>query len=595
MNSAMPGERTVHVVDDDADVRRSLERLLVSAGFTPVLYGSASALLARASELSHGCLLLDVRMPGMEGLDLQARLNDVGVSLPVIVMTAHGDVPTAVRAMKLGAIDFIEKPFNDEHLLASIETALVETGRAGRDREALEAAQRIALLSPRERQVLDGLVAGHSNKVIAYDLGISVRTAEVHRARMLERLGTRHTATAIRLAVMAALAPPSRRNSTLPIDASMRSEPPRRLISNVYDAALVPDLWPAALQAIMDALGAVGAGYGVFGKQTGRLEWLSQTGALVDMESDFLRYYHALDPYRPVLDAAPSGRWMWVSQCLPAAELRRNEWYNDYLLKIGVDDGLGVRLFESASHSVIFGLSHGIGRAPFAEAEIAALQELSEPLAKAARLHTELHSLGWRSSVAQRALDQLAAGVIVTDSEGRVIELNRVAERILRRGDGLMNRNGRLDALGVLDSGKLAKLIAAAADPTHAPAMGRMRIRRRKGRPEYILTVAPLGAELAAMERPLTMILVADPDELSPSEMDSAELFGMSPAESRLAAALLIGMKLSDMAATSGVRITTLRTQLSSILRKVGVERQADLVRVLSSIPGIGSSPSDPT
>ena len=123
--------------------------------------------------------------------------------------------------------------------------------------------------------------------------------------------------------------------------------------------------------------------------------------------------------------------------------------------------------------------------------------------------------------------------------------------------------------------------------------MGRMRIRRRDGRPEYILIVAPLGAELAAKERPLAMILVAGPDELSPSESELAQLFGLSPAEGRVAAALMTGNKLSEIAIASGVRITTLRTQLSSILRKVGVERQADLVRVLSSVPVISSS-SDP-
>ena len=217
-----------------------------------------------------------------------------------------------------------------------------------------------------------------------------------------------------------------------------------------------------------------------------------------------------------------------------------------------------------------------------------------EPLGQAARLHTQLHSLGWRSSVALQALDQLAAGVIVTDGEGRVIELNRAAERIVRRGDGLTMRNGRLDAAGVLESEKLAKLIAAAA-PRHAPAMGRMPIRRRNGRPAYTLTVAPLGAELAVDERPLAMILVADPDALSPSESDLAQLFGLSPAESRLAAALMTGRKLSEIAIASGVRITTLRTQLSSILRKVGVDRQADLVHVLASVPVISSAPSDPS
>jgi DNA-binding CsgD family transcriptional regulator/PAS domain-containing protein len=374
----------------------------------------------------------------------------------------------------------------------------------------------------------------------------------------------------------------------------MRPKPPRRLISNVYDAALVPDLWPAALQSIMDGVGAVGGGYGVLDKQTGRIEWLSVTGALVDMDYDYLRYYHTLDPYRPMLDAAPSGRWMWVSQCMPAPELRRNEWYNDYLLKDGVDDGLGVRLFESATHSVIFGLSHGVGRPPFPETGVAALREMLEPLGQAARLHTQLHSLGWRSAVALRALDQLAAGVIVTGA-GRVIELNQAAERILRRADGLIMRNGTLGTVGVRDADKLAKLIAAAAEPRTGPAMGRMRVERVSGPPAYILTVAPLGAELAANERPLAMILAADPDELSPSARDLAQAFGLTPAESRLAAALLTGKRLSDIAAASGVRITTLRTQLSSILRKVGVERQADLVRVLSSVPVIRSSPSDRT
>jgi two-component system response regulator FixJ len=202
----MGNERVVHVVDDDAGVRRSLERLLLSAQFTPLLYATPFAVLAATAALSAGCMLLDVRMPGLDGLELLKRLNQVGVHLPVIVMTGQGDVPTAVRAMKTGAFDFIEKPFADEQLLASIEAALEGSGRKGRAHEAEDAARRIATLSPRERQVLDGLVAGRPNKVIADDLGISSRTVEVHRAHMLDRLGTRYSAEAIRLAVMATLA-----------------------------------------------------------------------------------------------------------------------------------------------------------------------------------------------------------------------------------------------------------------------------------------------------------------------------------------------------------------------------------------------------
>jgi two-component system response regulator FixJ len=204
----MTGERTVHVVDDDAAVRRSLERLLDAAGFRAVSYETPMAFLAAAPGLSSGCVLLDVRMPGMDGLTLQAKLAKLDNHLPVVVMTGQGDVQTAVRAMKAGAVDFIEKPYEDEVLVKAIELALSLPRQSDRNREAAEAAQRVAALSPRERQVLDALVAGRPNKVIAYDLGISARTVEVHRARMMERLGVRQLAEAIRLAVMARLVPP---------------------------------------------------------------------------------------------------------------------------------------------------------------------------------------------------------------------------------------------------------------------------------------------------------------------------------------------------------------------------------------------------
>jgi two-component system response regulator FixJ len=204
----MTAERTVHVVDDDAAVRRSLERLLDAAGFRAVSYETPMAFLAAAPGLSSGCVLLDVRMPEIDGLTLQARLAKLENHLPVVVMTGQGDVQTAVRAMKAGAVDFIEKPYEDEVLVKAIELALSLPRQSDRNREAAEAAQRVAALSPRERQVLDALVAGRPNKVIAYDLGISARTVEVHRARMMERLGVRQLAEAIRLAVMARLARP---------------------------------------------------------------------------------------------------------------------------------------------------------------------------------------------------------------------------------------------------------------------------------------------------------------------------------------------------------------------------------------------------
>jgi len=168
--------------------------------------------------------------------------------------------------------------------------------------------------------------------------------------------------------------------------------------------------------------------------------------------------------------------------------------------------------------------------------------------------------------------------------------MNRAAELVLRRDDGLTVRRGKLCAQRIFDHEKLARAITTAASEKTAAAVGRMLVGRRGGRVAYILTVAPLGVELAVYERPLAMILVADPDTRAPSEMDLAEFFGLSPAERRVAAALLAGKKLREVAADSGVQITTARTQLSSVLRKVGVTRQAELIRVLSHIPVIPAS-----
>jgi two-component system response regulator FixJ len=203
----MSGKKAVYVVDDDAAVRRSLERLLDAAGFDPICYTTPMAFLDEAPTLAGGCLLLDIRMPGIDGLEVQASLAKLQSSMPVVVMTGQGDVQTAVRAMKAGAVDFIEKPFDDDVLIDAIETALTKWGQPDHDREMIVAAERLASLSRREREVLDALMAGHPNKVIAFDLGISIRTVEVHRARMMGRLGVRQLAEAVRLAVMARMAP----------------------------------------------------------------------------------------------------------------------------------------------------------------------------------------------------------------------------------------------------------------------------------------------------------------------------------------------------------------------------------------------------
>jgi two-component system response regulator FixJ len=202
----MSAHQLVHVVDDDVAIRQSLQRLLHVSGYKTLLYASAAAFLAGIRKLVGGCLLLDLKMPGMGGLELQRRLTELGVRIPVIVMTAESDVSTAVGAMRAGAIDFIEKPFAAERLIDAIESAFATQATPDLSREAGEAAKRVVALSRRERAVLDALVMGQSNKQIAHDLGLSVRTIEAHRARMLDRLKTRSLAEAVRIAVLATLA-----------------------------------------------------------------------------------------------------------------------------------------------------------------------------------------------------------------------------------------------------------------------------------------------------------------------------------------------------------------------------------------------------
>jgi two-component system, LuxR family, response regulator FixJ len=200
--------RTVHVIDDEEAVRRAIAILLRSASLAVQTHPSGLAFLDALPNLGAGCVLSDVRMPGLNGLELLRRLRDRSIRWPVIIMTAHGDIPTAVRALKAGAVDFIEKPFDDNDLLAVIEAAFAtaEPESLGRSRMAAnQAAERVAALSRREREVLELLVAGGTNKGIARDLGLSPRTVEVHRARLMERLGVGSFAEVVRLAVQAGL------------------------------------------------------------------------------------------------------------------------------------------------------------------------------------------------------------------------------------------------------------------------------------------------------------------------------------------------------------------------------------------------------
>ena len=195
----------VYVVDDDAAVRDGLKWLIESVELQVAPCPSAQAFLEAYDRSRPGCLVLDVRLRGMSGLDLQAELARRDISIPTIVVTGHGDVPMAVRAMKLGAIDFVEKPFNDQELLERIQKAIEGDLQARRgDRERAEACALLATLSPREREVLDLLVLGKANKEVADQLGLSTRTVEGHRARLMEKLACGSLAELVRLSLRAA-------------------------------------------------------------------------------------------------------------------------------------------------------------------------------------------------------------------------------------------------------------------------------------------------------------------------------------------------------------------------------------------------------
>ncbi|MEJ2576139.1 MAG: response regulator FixJ [Gammaproteobacteria bacterium] len=200
----MNPQATVFVVDDDQAMRSSLQWLIESVGLSVESFASADEFLRSYSPGRDGCLLLDVRMPGMSGLELQDYLNQHQIEIPVIIITGHGDVHMAVRAMKSGAVDFIEKPFNDEMLLDAIRNALTLDDRRREQRSAKAAiAERLEQLTPREYEVMEMVTSGKSNKEIANVLGVSAKTVEAHRARVMEKMQAGSLAELVRMAISA--------------------------------------------------------------------------------------------------------------------------------------------------------------------------------------------------------------------------------------------------------------------------------------------------------------------------------------------------------------------------------------------------------
>ncbi len=210
----MQHEQTIYVIDDDDAVRQSLEFMLKAAGMKSRGFESAKAFMALLPEINSGCVVTDVRMPEITGIDLLRHLRKSNPDLPVIVITGHGDISLAVEAMKIGAIDFLEKPFDGQQLLTAVRSALSRDADTGkRKAELADIQEKLAALSNRERQVLEGLVAGSANKNIAFDLGISPRTVEIYRANLMTKMAANSLSDLVRMAMMAGIMAESGKNA----------------------------------------------------------------------------------------------------------------------------------------------------------------------------------------------------------------------------------------------------------------------------------------------------------------------------------------------------------------------------------------------
>jgi len=202
----MQTDAIIYVIDDDEAVRQSLEFLLNTAGIKVRSFESGKAFLDVLPQIDSGCVITDVRMPEITGIDLLKKVKDLKPGLPVIIITGHGEIALAVEAMKIGAVDFLEKPFDDDHLMAAVKSALDrEADLAQRNAQVNEIHDKLAALSNRERQVLEGLVAGNANKTIAFDLGISPRTVEIYRANLMTKMAANSLSDLVRMAMVAGI------------------------------------------------------------------------------------------------------------------------------------------------------------------------------------------------------------------------------------------------------------------------------------------------------------------------------------------------------------------------------------------------------
>ena len=299
-------------------------------------------------------------------------------------------------------------------------------------------------------------------------------------------------------------------------------------ISGLREAALDPRAWPEVLRQISMALGVAGAAYIVRDSRSGRIDWASFTGPSAGFRPDYVAYYSSLDLFRDLLEKRGQ-RCTRLTENLADSVLHRDEWYNDFILKSGVRDLVGAQLAKVGTRTAFFGIHEGVGQKTFGPTLQSGLKQALGQLRGVADVQLRLQGLGWTSAVAVRALDQLSSGVIIAESNGRVIEMNRFAERIITRADGLVVEEGKLGALRAFESAKLAGAVASAAGFRDGESTSkRILVGRRGTRRSYIVTVTPLDVPFGFCDHPVALILVVDPDDrLAQTESDLAEFFGL--------------------------------------------------------------------
>ena len=364
------------------------------------------------------------------------------------------------------------------------------------------------------------------------------------------------------------------------------------VIGLLYDAAAEPDRWPAALSGIADLLGAVGSQFYFWDRQQNATTFAAVGRLPEEGNAAYLRYYGALDTRRQALERIPVGRLMVADEHFDDGRFRKSEFFNDFLVPYGVPYAIGGRPFETADLSAVIAVLRDVRQGPFCELEVAALERMVPHLQRAARLHLQMQGLRLHNQAVEAALDRLPFGVIVADASGRALIINRAAEKMAAKNDGLILRGGHLTVTRTAEAAALARHIAEAARTAacrKGEGGGALLVSRPSGRRPFALLVAPLSPDLtlaAAHQAPAVLILITDLNS-GPAVLGKRliELFGLTPAEACLAVALSAGKRLQDVAEERGVRLPTLRTQLRAILEKTGSGRQADLVRLIVSLP----------